>query len=89
MLFGSVPDELAAAFGDGTINFTVNGEQKSATAAEIGPRTLLAEYLRYTMGLTGTKVCISITFPTQAAGGTAMLAGGCLPAPDVSLGRCR
>ena len=66
MLFGSVPDELAAAFGDGTINFTVNGEQKSATAAEIGPRTLLAEYLRYTMGLTGTKVCISITFPTSS-----------------------
>ena len=41
MLFGSVPDELAKAFGDGTIKFTVNGAQKSATAADIGPRTLL------------------------------------------------
>jgi aerobic-type carbon monoxide dehydrogenase small subunit (CoxS/CutS family) len=39
-----------------TINFTVNKTAHSVASGEVGPRVMLSEYLRYTLGLTGTKV---------------------------------
>jgi aerobic-type carbon monoxide dehydrogenase small subunit (CoxS/CutS family) len=39
-----------------TINFTVNKKAHSVASGELGPRVMLSEYLRYNLGLTGTKV---------------------------------
>jgi aerobic-type carbon monoxide dehydrogenase small subunit (CoxS/CutS family) len=39
-----------------TISFTINGTTCSVKSGEIDPRMKLSEYLRYTLGLTGTKV---------------------------------
>jgi len=42
--------------GADSITFSINGTSHTVTSADVSPHTKLAEYLRYSLGLTGTKI---------------------------------
>lgn len=51
-----VPPALLAAYVANSVSFTVNGKQVTVDSASVDPHTFLADYLRFTLGLTGTKI---------------------------------
>lgn len=79
----------AQGFVDSAVSFTVNGRKCTLEPGTIDPRTVLAEYLRYELGLTGTKIgcgeggcgacTVLITRPDPSGGAPkATLANSCL-----------
>jgi len=78
----AIPDEITAHFGkpgQTCVKFVVNGQEQSVSQGQFPVNMSLAEYLRYHLGLTGTKIscgeggCGACTVALKTGGGGEIL----------------